>query len=117
MVYSAIIGFLGSSLLGSGGQGEPTQISKWVQTLLLFLGIALVAFILLMSINAYCYFAPSCTNWVDVLIPEWFRNYFGISVIGGTTTPDRTLLGRFIASGGAGIGAWALQRYIENRRG
>lgn len=115
MVWTAVIGFLGSSLLGSGTD-EPTQFNKWVQTALLFLAIALVALILLMSINAYCYFSTSCSNWVDVLIPEWFRDYFGIGVENNTQPPDRTLIGRFIASGGAGVAVWAIQRYIENRR-
>lgn len=70
MVFAAIGSFLVGSL-GNSASGEGSVLDKLVTIALL----ATVAFIIIMIVNAFCFFSPSCVNIWDVLIPEWLEVY------------------------------------------
>jgi uncharacterized membrane protein YesL len=95
MVVQAIGTFLVGSL-ASSASGEGKILDKLVTIALL----ATVAFIIIMIVNSFCYFSPSCTNIWDVLIPDWLEIYLGDTLGFTETEAEQNKILRRLAGAG-----------------
>lgn len=115
MVFQVIGTFLVGSL-ASSASGEGKILDKLVTLALL----ATIGFIIVMIVNAFCFFSTSCTNIWDVLIPDWLEVYLG-DTLGFTETEaqQNKILRRLIGAGAFGIiPAWIVRtQYIRTRVG
>lgn len=110
MVYQIIGGFLLSSL-GSTTKGESNLIQR-----LTSLSIVIVAFLLIIfAVNTFCYFSPQCTNFWEVLVPDWLEVYLGDLFLDQELQQQRqtSVITRVAISGGFGILPATLFRFRE----
>lgn len=110
MVYQLIGGFLLSSL-GNSAKGESTIIQRLVTLSL----IVFCTLIIIMSVNLFCYFSTQCTNFWEVLIPDWLEVYLGDLFLNQELQQQKrtSALGRLALAGGFGLIPQALARFTN----
>ena len=110
MVYQLIGGFLLSSV-SSSAKGDSTIIQRLVTLSL----IAFCTLIIIMSVNLFCFFSTQCTNFWEVLIPDWLEAYLGNLFLDQELQQQRktSVIGRIALAGGFGLLPQALTRFTN----
>lgn len=113
MVYQLVAGFLLSSF-GNTAKGESNLIQRLVTLSL----IVFCTLIIIMSVNLFCYFSSTCTNFWEVLIPDWLEVYLGDLFLDQELQQQRntSIIGRLSLAGAFGLLPQALSRFSQSTR-
>lgn len=101
MVYQVIAGFLLSSV-GSTSKGEGNLVERITTLAIIVVALLIVIF----AVNTFCYFSPQCTNFWEVLVPDWLEAYLGDIFLDQETAQEQnktSILTRATAAGVFGI--------------
>jgi hypothetical protein len=113
MVWAAIGTFLlGSVTSSANGEGN------WINKLVTLGILAVVLLFIIMVTNVFCYFSPQCTNFWEVLIPDWLEVYLGdiFAITEAEQQQQVNVYNRLAYAGVFGIVAQGLARFNWARR-